>query len=1614
MLRRLIINATISLGVLASMIGGTVQVSAQAPSPSQFDVAWSTLQKGLAQTSIQSSMKSMVGASKSTGAGRMRAMTMAERKAAALRQPGSSTGVTERFAGINPATAAHSPLKQATGSITVAGMKAPARRPSATRGSVVLADPDYFGNPNWAISPLPTIDNAGNVTGGMRKFVDTLPQLSLPTTNTVTGNNLGQYIPVADADTTSFSGTNAVSPTIPAADYYEIGLVEYREQLHSDLPATLLRGYVQIETPYTTHSKHVPLLDTNGISLKNPRTNAPLFGVDKPSYLGPVILATKNRPVRVKFTNFLPTGAGGELFIPTDTTYMGAGAGPDGTPYTENRADLHLHGGNSPWISDGTPNQWTAPFGETTNYPKGVTVGYVPDMWFDASGNALAACSQQITCTVPGASTNPGNGSLTYYWTNQQGGRLMFYHDHSDGTTRLNVYAGEAAGYLLNAPAEENLLADATVPGAIGDGSTVTHTADLAHVIPLVIQDRGFVPDAGQLAAQDPTWDTVQYGAKGNLWFPHVYTPNQNPADLTGANAFGRWDYGPWFWPPQDPTTLVSQPYECSSAFYPDPTAIAFPPLVCPGIPNPSGVPEGFMDTPLVNGTAFPSVSVDPAAYRFRILSAGNDRTWNLGLYVADPLRIALTNGGSGYSITPTVVISPVGSDAGGATATVRLSKGAVTQILITTVGAGYNTAPNVTITDTGAGVGATANAVIDPITGQVIRVDMSSVGSGYTAPVVTIDPPAGCVSGCVTAQGSAVVVPSGTLIGIGVANNGAVWTANPVISIVPAPGDVTGAGAKAIASVNTEVKMVDAAPNGDPGRLPDCAINPGQSGAQLAMATLDQNGNPINGTGLDTNCWPATYPTDGRDGGVPDPTTAGPPIIQIGTEGGLLPAAVVIPSTPNGYEYNRRSITVLNIWTHGLLLGPAERADVVVDFSRFAGKTLILYNDAPAPVPAFDSRTDYYTGDPDQTLMGGAPTTMPGYGPNTRTVMQIKVAATAAHPNVVPFKLKSLTTALPNIFAATQDQIILPEPGYPVANGGGATNYARIQDTTIPSYIGTGSSLGGLYLTAGGDLYTAVPTVTVNGGGGQGAKAVATLMPAPVASFKVTVAGAGYITAPLVTISGGGGAGAQATAVLSRTSISAINIISGGAGYSGVVSVTIGAPSAGGVQATATATISSKKINKITIVNPGSGYLSIPSVLVTPPGGCVLNTSTCIRATASAVLSPTGVASLNLVSGGINYTSAPTVTLTAPPGNVAGRVTAAAKAVMAGVPVASVTMTSGGAGYKYPATISFVRGVGDTTGYGATAALIAPQVPLQAKTIQELFTLDYGRMNATLGVEIPKTNFNVQTTIPLGYQDPPTEILQDGQVQIWKITHNGVDTHFIHFHLINVQVINRVGWDGAIKAPDVNELSWKDTVRMNPLEDIIVALLPLHQNLPWDLPNSVHLLDVTRPAGSTMGFSNIDPANNPVTVVNKVVNFGYEYVWHCHILGHEENDMMRPMILGVPPRQPGTPVVSLTGTGAARRPVVKWADNSLNETSFTVQRSANGGTTWITPTIGVVGQNVTVLTDTTAVTGMGYLYRVVANNLVGDATVYAAPAVGYPSANFPSASTAASTVITP
>ena len=115
------------------------------------------------------------------------------------------------------------------------------------------------------------------------------------------------------------------------------------------------------------------------------------------------------------------------------------------------------------------------------------------------------------------------------------------------------------------------------------------------------------------------------------------------------------------------------------------------------------------------------------------------------------------------------------------------------------------------------------------------------------------------------------------------------------------------------------------------------------------------------------TSGFPDLWPTDGREGGVPDPAKRGPAIVQIGSEGGFLPGPVVLPNRPVNWNYDPTTFTaglVLQQNEGGgtLFIGPAERADIIVDFSDFGGKTLILYNDAPAPWPALDPHYDFYT----------------------------------------------------------------------------------------------------------------------------------------------------------------------------------------------------------------------------------------------------------------------------------------------------------------------------------------------------------------------------------------------------------------------------------------------------------------------------------------------------------------------------------------------------------------------------------------------------------------------------------------------------------------------------
>ena len=417
-----------------------------------------------------------------------------------------------------------------------------------------------------------TVDaaGAGYLTKGMRKFVDALPGTCTPPACPSTAGE--KFIPNAVPAQKKYADQTG---QLIEADEYVIGLVQYRTKFSSDLPGvgSLVRGYVQLETPDNASV-------SQGVALENELmdgTKVPVVGgykgVTAPQYLGPFINATKNRPVRIVFRNLLPTGAGGNLYLPTDSTLMGAGVTPETmmapqengtvldqvrspecskTPkpascFKDNRATLHFHGGITPWISDGTPHQWITPANETTSWPQGVSVQNVPDMK-DLSG--------EVTCAAK------DDGCETFFYTNQQSARLMWIHDHSWGVTRLNVYAGEATGYTIADDTEKKLIADGVIPGADA-------------TMPLIVQDKTFVPGDEQLKdtvdvdgniiryGQDPTWNSNRMGKAGDLWYHHVYMPAQNPADPSGMSAYGRWMYGPWFWPPASGTKYgpIDNPY---------------------------------------------------------------------------------------------------------------------------------------------------------------------------------------------------------------------------------------------------------------------------------------------------------------------------------------------------------------------------------------------------------------------------------------------------------------------------------------------------------------------------------------------------------------------------------------------------------------------------------------------------------------------------------------------------------------------------------------------------------------------------------------------------------------------------------------------------------------------------------------------------------------------------------------------------------------------------------------------------------------------------------------------------------------------------------------------
>jgi bilirubin oxidase len=213
----------------------------------------------------------------------------------------------------------------------------------------------------------------------------------------------------------------------------------------------------------------------------------------------------------------------------------------------------HLHGHHSTDESDGYPEAWYLPI--ANNIPAGFAT---EGTWYHFFRKKFRG--------LWGGDWAPG--TATFVYRNDQRATTLWYHDHTLGMTRLNVYAGPAGFYLIRGGPSD--LSPGMLPGpapAAGDPSGMRY-----YEIPIVIQDRSF-------------------NADGSLFYP------DNRAFFEGLR-----------------TGQLQIP------FIPD--AGCTGPSDVPPIWN----PEFFANTMVVNGRTWPYLTVEQRRYRFRFLNGCDSR----------------------------------------------------------------------------------------------------------------------------------------------------------------------------------------------------------------------------------------------------------------------------------------------------------------------------------------------------------------------------------------------------------------------------------------------------------------------------------------------------------------------------------------------------------------------------------------------------------------------------------------------------------------------------------------------------------------------------------------------------------------------------------------------------------------------------------------------------------------------------------------------------------------------------------------------------------------------------------------------------------------------------
>jgi spore coat protein A len=231
--------------------------------------------------------------------------------------------------------------------------------------------------------------------------------------------------------------------------YYEIALRQFEQQvLPTGMPITTVWSYGSINHPGTF--------------------NFPAFTIE----------AKVNKPIRVKWINDLVDPVTGNFLphlLPVDQTLhwvnpMGnpdiETRGTDPSPYTGPVPMVtHVHGAHVSDISDGYPEAWYLP--NANNIPAG---------YFTQGSRYASVIPTDVGATV-------------FEYSNDQRASTLWYHDHSLGITRLNVYAGPAGFWLLRDDDEDSLKLPGPSP-RLGDLPGTKY-----YDIPIAIQDRSFNDD---------------------------------------------------------------------------------------------------------------------------------------------------------------------------------------------------------------------------------------------------------------------------------------------------------------------------------------------------------------------------------------------------------------------------------------------------------------------------------------------------------------------------------------------------------------------------------------------------------------------------------------------------------------------------------------------------------------------------------------------------------------------------------------------------------------------------------------------------------------------------------------------------------------------------------------------------------------------------------------------------------------------------------------------------------------------------------------------------------------------------------------------------------------